>query len=47
MLSHLLDGILFGIGFALVHLPLELLILKFKTKRIRVAKVTPRLRVLK
>lgn len=35
MLQHLLDGILFGVGFAIINVPVELWITKFKKKRNR------------
>lgn len=37
-MEHLLDGILFGMGFALVNIPLELLMVKLVGKKTRVKK---------
>lgn len=46
MLQHLLDGIMFGMGFALVNVPIEIWLTKFKKSRARVKKLA-NLRLLK
>lgn len=45
-MEHLIDGILFGLGFALVNVPIEFLARKFTNKRSRVKKA-PILKLIK
>lgn len=44
MIQHLLDGILFGVGFALINVPVELYIKSMKKPR---AKKIPKLTLIK
>jgi len=46
IIQHLLDGLLFGIGFGLVNLPFELYLMHLKKKRSR-TRTRPHLKLVK